>query len=485
MGAMTTRTPADVVVVGGGVIGLAIAWRAASSDMAVTVVDPDPGQGASWAAAGMLAPVGEAHFGEDALTRLNLAAARTWPGFARDLEQTSGRRVHYRTGGTLLVAVDASDRAATDDVLHYQQALGLTARRLTSTAVPDAEPLLAPGIRGGVELAEDHQVDNRQVVEALLDACRTAGVTFVGTRSTRSRRTQVGATGVSLRCGGRLGASAVVLAAGCHSGRIGGVPRPMRPPVRPVKGLTLRLRALDRCPEAAADRSRAGAGPELLPGPTVRTARWWSEPRSRRRGSISPCRPGSVFDLLDDARRLIPTLDEYELCETTTGLRPGSPDNAPIVGSTGLPGLLVATGHFRNGILLAPITAEEVVRLLTLEVGSAPGRAGHPRTAVAPGGAGPAGGADRERGETAQRGPIFAAFGPSRFPPGPEQGGVGSPAGAAVEPMSAIVVNGQPWDGPPGTTVAELVSAWCPSPKGIAVARNGEVVPKSTWDDTG
>jgi glycine oxidase len=379
---MTTRTPADLVVVGGGVIGLAVAWRADSAGLAVTVVDPAPGHGASWAAAGMLGPVGEAHFGEDALTRLNVAAARAWPAFAHDLERASGRPVHYQTGGTLLVAADPSDRAAVDDVLEYQLALGLSARRLTSPQCRAAEPLLAPGIRAGVELADDHQVDNRQVVEALLEACRAGSVSFVDDEVAEVARDTLGITGVTLRGGGCLDAGVVVLAAGCHSGRVGGIPEDVRPPVRPVKGLTVRLRAPEGAPRLARTLRGLvhGRSCYLVPrrdgtvvvGATV-----------EEKGFDLTVQAGSVIQLLDDARRLVPAIDEYELSETSTGLRPGSPDNAPIVGPTRLPGLLMATGHYRNGILLAPVTADEVVRLL------------------------------EERGG----GQVFARFGPERFTP--------------------------------------------------------------------
>jgi len=362
---MESRASAEVVVVGGGVIGLAIAWRASIAGHRVTVVDPSPGHGASWAAAGMLAPVGEAHFGEDALTRLNVAAARAWPGFVRDLEAASGTDVHYRTGGTLLVASDASDRDATDDVLRYQQELGLAAHRLTSAQCRAAEPLLAPGISGGVELVEDHQVDNRRTVEALLGACRAARIAFVDDEVAEVTSDVAGVTGVTLSRGGQLRAASVVLAAGCWSGQVGGVPEHLRPPVRPVKGLTVRLGV----PDGASRLARTvrglvrGRSCYLVPRPdgTVVVGATVEE-----RGFDLTVQVASVVDLLDDARRLIPAIDDYELAETTTGLRPGSPDNAPIVGPTGLAGLLVATGHYRNGFLLAPSTADEVVRLLSL-----------------------------------------------------------------------------------------------------------------------
>ncbi len=396
---MAIDPPGDVIVVGGGIIGLAIAFKAATAGMAVAVVDPSPGRGSTWAAAGMLAPAAEAHFGEAPLTALSLHAARAWPAFARQLEEASGRPVHYEAQGTLLVAVDPSDRASTDNVLRFQLELGLAARRLSAIECRESEPLLAPGIRGGAELAEDHQVDNRSTVEALLAACLDNGVSFVDDEASNVRMDGRRVSGVELRGGSARAAGAVVVAAGCQSGQVGGVPDSMRPPVRPVKGLTLRLRAND-------------GGPRLR-----RTVRGLVHGRScylvpRRDGTVVvgakveekgfdlAVQVGSVADLLDDARRLVPAVDEYELVETTPGLRPGSPDNAPIVGATGIPGLILATGHYRNGILLAPVTADEVLRIL-LDQGSPSGsEASNPDGATASGRAG-----------------LFARFGPERFGP--------------------------------------------------------------------
>ena len=170
-------------------------------------------------------------------------------------------------------------------------------------------------------------------------------------------------TGVALRHGGAVTAGTVVVAAGCRSGQLGGLPDRVLPPVRPVKGLTLRLRAPDRVPRPPADGTRAGPRAELLPGaPRDRTVVIGATVEEK--GFDLSVLAGPVGDLLDDARRLVPSLDEYELVDTTTGLRPGSPDNAPIVGSTDIAGLIMATGHYRNGFLLAPATAHEVVGLL-------------------------------------------------------------------------------------------------------------------------
>jgi glycine oxidase len=352
----------DAVVVGGGVIGLSVAWRAASAGLAVAVVDPQPGHGATWAAAGMLGPVGEAHFGEEALARANLAAARQWPAFALDLEQASGRPVGYLTSGTVLAAVDPSDRRVVDDVLEYQLALGLTPRRLSARDCRVLEPLLSPGIGGGAEFPDDHQVDNRLVVEALLAACDRAGVVMVDDEVSAVTSENGRATGVSLGGGGAIDAGAVVVAAGCWSGRLG-LPHSLVPPVRPVKGLTIRAQASS----GALRLTRIVRG--LVHGRTC-----YLVPRAdgsvvigatvEEKGFDLTVQVGSVHDLLRDARTVVPALDEYELVETTTGLRPGSPDNAPIVGATGMERLFMATGHYRNGILLAPTTADAVVSLL-------------------------------------------------------------------------------------------------------------------------
>jgi glycine oxidase len=353
----------DVVVVGGGIVGLAVAWRAAATGRDVALVDPEPGRGATWAAAGMLAPVAEAHFGEEALAALNLAAAAAWPGFARDLESASGLAVHYRPEGTLVVSGDRSDRVASDRILAFHLAMGLPALRLGNRACREAEPLLAPGISGGVELPDDHQVDNRAVATALVAACRAAAVTMVADRVVTIEVEGGQVRGVTREVGPPVDGSAVVLAAGSRSGDIEGVPDPWRPPVRPVRGVTVRLQAtagvprLRRTVRALVHGRSCYLVPRddggLVLGATV-----------EERGTALDVPLGGMADLIEDARRIVPALDEYSVLEMTPGLRPGTPDNGPIVGGTAVAGLLVATGHYRNGVLLAPVTADEVVSLL-------------------------------------------------------------------------------------------------------------------------
>jgi glycine oxidase len=351
--------PADAVVVGGGVIGLGIAWRATQAGMTVTVVDEAPGRGASWAAAGMLAPVTELHYGEDELLALNLASAARWPGFAAEVEEASGQPVGYRPGGTLAVARDADDNAALEDLYRFQLRCGLDVQRLRSRECRQLEPGLHPSIRGGVLAAGDHQVDNRALVLALLGACERAGVRMLAGRVAELATQDDRVTGVVLAGGEARSAGTVVLAAGCWSGGLGGLAAEALPPVRPVKGQLLYLR---------------GPADQPLCSGNVRGLEVYVVPRGDGRvvvgatveeqGFDTRVTAGSVHDLLRAAMELLPDTAELELLETVVGLRPRSPDNAPMLGPAGPEGLVVATGHYRNGILLTPVTADAVAELL-------------------------------------------------------------------------------------------------------------------------
>jgi glycine oxidase len=355
----------DAVFVGGGVIGLSAAWLAAGAGLDVTVVDPDPGHGASWVAAGILAAVSEVSFGEESLAALLAAGARRWPAFAERLQAASGVSVGYRACGTVAVGFDASDRAAIDDLLALHRSLGLEATRLSGTECRQRVPALSPDVRGGGDLPADHQVDNRSLVGALLAGCRRAGVTMIDRSVDRVVLAGSGAAdGVELADGSVIRAGAVVLAAGAETGLVGGVPAGVVPPVRPVKGHVVRLRGpaetpLLRTTVRGLVRGRAcylvpREDGSLVVGATV-----------EERGFDRTVQAGAVHDLLSDARTLVPGIDELELTECIAGLRPGSPDNGPFVGWTRVDRLAVASGHYRNGVLLAPITADAVTALLT------------------------------------------------------------------------------------------------------------------------
>jgi glycine oxidase len=356
---------ADVVVAGGGVIGTAIAWRAAAAGLDVVVVDPDLGDGATLVAAGMLAPVSESLFGEGALLRLNLLAVGRFGSFAGELEELTGHRVGLRREGTLAIAYDPGDQAALVRLTAFRRSAGLDAQELDSRACRALEPFLSPDVRGGVLFPGDWSVDNRRYAAALREATRMVKARTIRDHVLEVRSRNGRAVGVRLAGGGEVDAAEVVVAAGCWTGSVAGVPDAVRSAVRPVKGQLLRLRHPVGLPPVLTHSIRAivrgidvylvpRADGELIVGAT-----------QEERGPDQTVTAGAVHDLLHDAMSVLPVTSELILAETCAGLRPGTPDNGPIVGRCGPDGLLLATGHYRNGILMSPVTADAAVALLT------------------------------------------------------------------------------------------------------------------------
>jgi glycine oxidase len=338
----------DVAVVGGGVIGAAIAWRLAARGVAVTVVDPQPGTGATGTAAGMLAPVTELHYGEEPLLALNIASAQRYAGFVAELEDETGHDVGYRRTGTVVAAWDGADLAALRDLHAFQLRLGLSAQLLTAAELRALEPATAPGLPGGVLAADDHSVDPRRLHAALLHAAAGRGAQL---RLNAAVGLSAGTSTVALDDATSLSAGTVVVCAGAWSAAVG---PPL--PVRPVKGQTLRLRTSDAPLTHVLRGSVRGHPVYLVPradGEVVIGA------SSEEAGFDLRPRAGVVHDLLRDAQSLLPDVAEMELAEVSTGLRPGTPDNAPLIGTLDN-GLVAATGHYRNGVLLAPVTADAV-----------------------------------------------------------------------------------------------------------------------------
>ncbi|WP_225822729.1 glycine oxidase ThiO [Streptomyces naphthomycinicus] len=360
---MSSRT-SDVLVVGGGIIGLVTAWRAAQRGLAAAVVDPEPGGGAAQVAAGMLAAVSELHYGEETLLALNLESARRYPAFVAELTDLTGHDLGYRRCGTLAVALDADDRAHLRELHALQQRSGLASEWLSGRECRRLEPMLAPGVRGGLRVDEDHQIDPRRLAAALVSACERSGVVFHRVWAQRLDVADGRAVGVTTADGTGLRAERVVLAAGSLSGRLAGVPDELLPPVRPVKGQVLRLTVprryapfLSRTVRAVVRGSQVYLVPrengELVVGATSEELGW-----------DTTVTAGGVYELLRDAHELVPGITELPLTETRAGLRPGSPDNAPLLGPSGLAGLLLATGHYRNGVLLTPVTGDVLAHTL-------------------------------------------------------------------------------------------------------------------------
>ncbi|PVC88146.1 glycine oxidase ThiO [Streptomyces sp. CS131] len=361
----TGTSGSDVLVIGGGIIGLVTAWRAAQRGLTVTVADPEPGGGAAQVAAGMLAAVTELHYGEQMLLGLNLASAARYPAFVEELEEVSGRDTGFRSCGTLAVALDSDDRAHLRELHALQERSGLESVWLSGRECRRLEPMLAPGVRGGLRVDGDHQVDPRRLASALLTACERAGVAFRRTTAERLTVERGRVTGALLGDGTEFAAGQVVLAAGSLSGRLAGLPPELVPPVRPVKGQVLRLTVppayapfLSRTVRAVVRGGHLYLVPrengELVVGAT-----------SEEMGWDTTVTAGGVYELLRDAHELVPGITELPLTETRAGLRPASPDNAPLLGPTALPGLLLATGHHRNGVLLTPVTGEAMADVLT------------------------------------------------------------------------------------------------------------------------
>jgi glycine oxidase len=354
---MGSRSTPDLLVVGGGTIGLAIAWRAARRGMSVTLIERDgTGEGTSRVAAGMLAPVAEVEFGGAGRRMLEMAmrSAALWPAFAEELGRESGAEITMRPTGTLLLARDADEEAELERQYEFRRSLGLEVRRLRPSAARELEPALAPTLRAALEAPGDHSVDPRPVLDALREACLGAGVELREHAPLERLVLDGGRLLAAVLAGGeRLAAAAVVLAAGPWSGLLDGLPEGAGVPVRPVKGQVLRL--------------RDPAGPGLLER-VVRYEGGYVVPRGdgryvlggtvEERGFDTSPTAGAVYELLREARELLPGVTELEIEELSVGMRPGTPDNLPAIGRSRVEGLWWATGHYRNGILLTPLTAE-------------------------------------------------------------------------------------------------------------------------------
>lgn len=358
-----------IAIVGGGICGLVIGWHLARAGRRVTVLERGAaGFGASWAAAGMLAPQVEAEPGEERLLALLLESRAAWNDFARDLEAASGMTIDYRTEGTLVVALDRDDIERLRFQFDFQRRLGLDVAWLSGREARQREPHLASRVAAAVYSPLDHQVDNRKVVAALSAAFVAAGGRLCEHTAVREIVVAGGRVrGVRLD-GETLAAETVVLAAGAWSREIAGLPAGLKPPVRPVKGQML---ALQMPPEAPLLRHVVW-GPDgylvprsdgrLLIGGTV-----------EEKGFDSTLTAGAQLDLLRAAWETLPGIYDLPIVETWSGLRPSSRDDAPILGPVGgLDGLVMATGHHRNGILLAPVTGRAVSRyILTGELSDA------------------------------------------------------------------------------------------------------------------
>ncbi|MGZ4353812.1 MAG: glycine oxidase ThiO [Gaiellaceae bacterium] len=357
---MTQAERFDAVIVGGGVIGLASAWRALQAGLRICVVERDvPASGATRVAAGLLTPDTEVEPGREPFVPLAQASAGLYPEFVAELEEASGLQVGYERSGTVFAALDRDEVDVVRREYELQRRLGLDSRWLTASECRALEPGLSPACTGGLHAPHEAQVDPRRVAAALSVALAAGGCTLLAPEEVVGGSREGGRLcGVVTRSGKSVQAERVVLAGGAWSGLSALAADPL--PVRPVKGQVLRLQA------------RQGERPAVR---IVRTEHVYVVPRSdgevvvgatmEEQSFDARVTAGAVHELLREAYRALPEIAELELVETAVGFRPATPDNGPLIGEWGDEGLLVATGHYRNGILLAPVTAAAVAALLT------------------------------------------------------------------------------------------------------------------------
>jgi glycine oxidase len=360
----STKKP-RVAIIGAGVVGLGIAWRLAARGATVAVFDRGKaGAGASHAAAGMLAACCEAEPGEETLVALGRESQARWPAFAAELLRDGGVDVELRREGTLVLALTADDQAEIFHRLEFQKTLDLPLEWLSAADTRKREPHLAGKIACSLFSPQDHQVDNRKLVQALRIAAERAGAKIFEHRPVKEIAVHGGkATGVVFEDGASEQADIVVLAAGAWSRRIEGLPPDRRPPVRPVKGQMLALQMDPKAP--LLDHVLWAPGAYLVPR---RDGRLIVGGTVEEKGFDDTITAGGVMALLDAAWRAVPAVEELPIAEIWVGHRPGSRDDAPILGPGPLEGLFYATGHHRNGILLAPITADAMARLILDDV---------------------------------------------------------------------------------------------------------------------
>lgn len=353
----TDRTSADLIIIGGGIIGLATAFRAAMAGATVVVLDRAAiGSGATHVAAGMLSPALEAEDAEPCLIDFARQSVRRYPSFVAEVEAASGLSAGLRSEGGLWLALDRDDELLLERMHAIQERAGVATELLTADAAKSLEPNASVRTIAGLLSHDEMQADPRRLAQALADAVQRTRGTIVehaaGIRITTNGDRVTGATWVD----GAAAAPLVLIAAGCHTNDV--LPVECTPlPLRPVKGQTVRLR-----------------GSPVI-GRVVRTPRVYLVPRSdgeivvgatvEEQGFDRRPTVWAVHDLLAEARRAVPAVDELEISELTVGFRPTLRDHLPAIGAYGPSGLFVATGHYRHGVLLAVATADTLTALFT------------------------------------------------------------------------------------------------------------------------
>ncbi|MYG07533.1 glycine oxidase ThiO [Candidatus Poribacteria bacterium] len=358
-------TDKKIIIIGGGVIGLGIGWQLAKAGAAVTIYErAEVGRAASWAAAGMLAPLAEAHSEEPELLKLGCESLDRYPQLTAELEADAEMSIGYRVEGTLIVGLEPDDTHQLRHIYEAQQHLRLDVNWLNGREARDLEAALSPRVTAAIHCASDYQVDNRRMVTALQRAYEGSGGVLHEKSGIERVVIKDGiANGVQAH-GDFQEADIVILSAGCWSAQIAGIPDAILPPVRPVKGQMLALQMEEGIAISSVIRTVRARYPVPVYLVPRADGRLIVGATSEEMGFDTRLTVGGVFELLRGAWEAVPGVYELPILETWTGLRPGSRDNAPILGKTPIENLIYATGHYRNGILLTPITAYEIAKLI-------------------------------------------------------------------------------------------------------------------------
>lgn len=354
-----------IIIIGGGVIGLGIGWQLAKAGAAVTIHDRgQAGRGASWAAGGMLGPIAEAHIDELDLLKLSNQSLERYPEWVDELETETEMSIGYRAEGTLIIGIQPDDTYQLKHAYTLYKDLGLNVEWLSGQEAREIEGALSPYVTAAIRCETDHQVDNRLMVQALELAYQARGGVLHQNSTVERIVVEKGTvTGVQTQEGFQ-GADVCILAAGCWSGQINGLPDTIIPPVRPVKGQMLALQMREGIMISNVIRTVKARYPMPVYLVPRKDGRLVIGATTEELGFDTDLIVGGIYELLHGAFEVVPSFYKLPLIETWTGLRPGSSDNGPILGKTPVENLIYATGHYRNGILLTPITAYEISKLI-------------------------------------------------------------------------------------------------------------------------
>jgi len=348
-------TSSPILIIGAGAMGLSIGWQLARRGRETVIYERgEAGRGTTWLSAGMLAPDTELGFEEVEFYGLTRESARRWPDFAAELESASGIDVDLRTDGTLIVADDRVAAEALRRRYEFMRETGLEVRWLTGAEALELEPFVAPRLAAAVHSPQDYQVDNRLLVEALKAAFLAAGGVLHEHSPVRTVKPDEIAPSIVLEDGERVAGSAIIIAAGVWSRDVEGMVD--RPPVRPVKGQMVELHM-----EAPFGLVHVVRGPQAYVVPKS-SGRLLVGATSEEMGFDVRVTAGGLYRLLEGGWEIVPGIYDLPVRDMWAGLRPASRDHLPILGPSSAPGIVMATGLFRHGILLTPIVAEEMAR---------------------------------------------------------------------------------------------------------------------------